>query len=160
MDRILEILFSFHGRINRITWLVFFLALAAAEFAVSALLDEMLGEAAPVAGIGELEAYFSDRAGLVAGLVFLWPSLAIDVKRWHDMGKSGWLTLVAYGPALAVYLVEELKRAGAFPPAPLPDPLLSTMGLVLLVYMILLGARKGAAGANRHGGRPGPGLSE
>ncbi len=89
----------------------------------------------------------------------MWPSLAIDVKRWHDIGRTGWLTLIAYGPAFGMFLVEELKRAGAIPATPLPAPLLSLMGLVFLVYMILLGARRGAAGDNRFGERPGPGLT-
>jgi uncharacterized membrane protein YhaH (DUF805 family) len=158
MDRILEILFSFRGRINRITWLVFFLAVGGAEAALGNLLGGVLGAAAPVAGVGRIEAYFGERAEFVAGLVFLWPSLAIDVKRWHDIGRSGWLTLIAYGPAFAMYLVEELKRAGTLPATPLPDPLLSLMGLAILVYIILLGGRKGSAGSNRFGGHPGPGL--
>ena len=62
------------------------------------LLDEMSGMPAPAAG-GPLEVYFSDRAGLMAGLIFLWPALAVDVKRWHDIGRSGWFTLIFYGPA-------------------------------------------------------------
>ncbi len=158
MERILNILFAFSGRIDRITWLVFFLALAAAESAAGTLLRDMLGTGAPAGG-NPFEAYFDDRAGLVAALIFLWPSLAVDVKRWHDIGRSGWLTLVVYGPAFAMFVVEELKGAGVLPATPLPGPLLSLMGLVFLVYIILLGARKGAAAANRFGEPPGPGLS-
>ena len=151
MDRILHDLFAFSGRIDRITWLVFFLALAAAESFSGALLRDMLGIQAPAAGGASLEDYFNDRAGFVAGLIFLWPSLAVDVKRWHDIGKSGWLTLIAYGPVFAMYLLEELKNAGLIPATPLPGPLLSMMGLAFLVYIILLGAGKGSAAANRFG---------
>jgi uncharacterized membrane protein YhaH (DUF805 family) len=151
MERILHDLFAFSGRINRITWLVFFLALAAAESFSGTLLRDMLGMQAPAAGGASLEDYFNDRAGFVAGLIFLWPSLAVDVKRWHDIGKSGWLTLIAYGPVLTMYLLEELKNAGLIPATPLPGPLLAMMGLAFLVYIILLGARKGSAAANRFG---------
>jgi len=31
-------------------------------------------------------------------LVFLWPTLAIYAKRWHDRGKSGWWTLIILIP--------------------------------------------------------------
>jgi uncharacterized membrane protein YhaH (DUF805 family) len=151
MERILHDLFTFSGRINRITWLAFFLALAAAESLSGALLRDMLGIDAPAAGGTSLEDYFNDRAGFVAGLIFLWPALAVDVKRWHDIGRSGWLALIAYGPVFAMYLLEELKNAGFIPATPLPGPLLSMMGLAFLVYIILLGARKGPAAANRFG---------
>ena len=151
MERILHGLFAFSGRIDRITWLVYFLALAAAESFSGTLLRDMLDMQAPAAGGASLEDYFNDRAGFVAGLIFLWPSLAVDIKRWHDIGKSGWLTLIAYGPAFAMYLLEELKNAGLIAATPLPGPLLAMMGLVFLVYIILLGARKGSAAANRFG---------
>jgi uncharacterized membrane protein YhaH (DUF805 family) len=159
MDRLLENLFAFKGRINRITWFVFFLTLAAMESVAGTLLEGMLGATAPVAGSNPLEAYFSGRAEFAAALIFLWPSLAIDVKRWHDIGRSGWLTLIAYGPAFALFLAEQLKQAGAISGTPLPEPLLATMALVFLVYLILLGGRKGSAAANRFGERSGPGLS-
>jgi uncharacterized membrane protein YhaH (DUF805 family) len=151
MERILHVLLAFSGRIDRITWLVFFLALAAAESFSGTLLRDMLGMQAPAAGGTSLEDYFNDRAGFVAGMIFLWPSLAVDVKRWHDIGKSGWLTLIVYGPVFAMYLLEELKNAGLIPATPVPGPLLSMMVLAFLVYIILLGARKGSAAANRFG---------
>ena len=151
MERILHGLFAFSGRIGRITWLLFFLALAAAESLSGTLLRDMLGMQAPAGGGTSLEDYFNDRAGFVAGLIFLWPSLAVDVKRWHDIGKSGWLTLIVYGPVFAMYLLEELKNAGFIPATPLTAPLFAMMGLAFLVYIILLGAGKGSAAANRFG---------
>ena len=82
----------------------------------------MLGMQAPAAGGNSLEAYFDDRAAFVAGLIFLWPSVAVDVKRWHDIGRSGWFTLIVYAPVFAMYLLEELKHAGVIPATPLPGP--------------------------------------
>ncbi len=151
MERIAYILFAFEGRINRITWLVFFAALSIAESVSAAFFREVSGMPGPAGAGSSLEAYFDDRAALLAGLIFLWPSVAVDVKRWHDMGKSGWLTLAAYGPVLAAYFFEELKNAGVIPAAPLPGGLLSLMGLVFLVYVILLAARKSSPAANRFG---------
>jgi uncharacterized membrane protein YhaH (DUF805 family) len=37
--------------------------------------------------------------GLLA-LVILWPSLAVSVKRWHDVDKSGWWVLIGLVPAI------------------------------------------------------------
>ena len=150
MEWISWVLFRFDGRIDRITWLGFFVALAAAESITGSLLREMSAMPIPTGAIPP-EDFFSDRAALVAELIFLWPSLAVDVKRWHDIGKSGWLTLGAYGPVFAMYLLEELKNAGVIPAVPLPGLLMSTLGLIFLVYLVLLAAGRGVSGTNRFG---------
>ncbi|MGO9487004.1 MAG: DUF805 domain-containing protein [Rhodomicrobium sp.] len=151
MERISYVLFAFDGRINRIAWLICFAALAIAESVLGAFLREMYGIQAPAGTGSAAEVYFGDPAAFLAGLIFLWPSLAVDVKRWHDIGRSGWLTLIAYGPVLAVYLVEKLKAADAIADTPLPPTLISLIGLVFLVYIILLAARRGSPSANRFG---------
>ena len=33
-------------------------------------------------------------------LLFLYPSLAVYTKRWHDRGKSGWWSLIALVPLI------------------------------------------------------------
>jgi uncharacterized membrane protein YhaH (DUF805 family) len=33
-------------------------------------------------------------------LVFLYPTLAVYAKRWHDRGKSGWWTLILLIPII------------------------------------------------------------
>lgn len=120
MNWVLNVLFDLDGRIKRTTWLAFYLGLSIAESLTGHFFRGMFGISdATDAGISP-EAYFEDRAALLSALIFLRPSIALDVKRWHDMGKSGWLTLIAYAPLLAIYLVEELKYAGAIPARPLP----------------------------------------
>jgi uncharacterized membrane protein YhaH (DUF805 family) len=39
-------------------------------------------------------------AMLVASLLFLWPALAIQAKRWHDVDKSAWWILINLVPAV------------------------------------------------------------
>jgi uncharacterized membrane protein YhaH (DUF805 family) len=39
-------------------------------------------------------------AMMVAGLLFLWPALAIQAKRWHDVDKSAWWILINLVPAV------------------------------------------------------------
>jgi uncharacterized membrane protein YhaH (DUF805 family) len=151
MEWISYISFALNGRINRVTWLAFFAVLAIAESVSGAVLRDLWSMPSQAGGSVSPEAYFQDRAGFLAGLIFLWPSVAVDVKRWHDIGKSGWLTLAVYGPVLTIYSAEELKSAGVLPAAPLPGALISLIGLGFLVYIILLAAKKGSPAANRFG---------
>jgi uncharacterized membrane protein YhaH (DUF805 family) len=45
----------------------------------------------------------------IVALIFLWPSLALYTKRWHDRGKSGWWTLILLIPLIgAVWALVEL----------------------------------------------------
>jgi uncharacterized membrane protein YhaH (DUF805 family) len=152
MDRISYILFDLNGRINRTTWLAFFAALAVAESVAGLLLRRMFDIPAPLESGGGFSpwAYFDDEATLFAGLMFLWPSVAVDVKRWHDMGRSGWLTAIVYGPILAVYALGA-SGAGGTLSAPVASGLLSLIGLVFLTYLIVLAARKGSPASNRFG---------
>ena len=41
-------------------------------------------------------------------LIFLWPSLAIYTKRWHDRDKSGWWSLIMFVPVVGAlwFLIE------------------------------------------------------
>lgn len=44
--------------------------------------------------------------GFIAGLALLLPGLAVDVRRLHDVGKSGWYILFALIPLVgALYLL-------------------------------------------------------
>ena len=36
--------------------------------------------------------------GYIIMLVLLWPSLAVQIKRWHDRDKSGWWQLISLVP--------------------------------------------------------------
>ncbi len=157
MDRFVFIWLHLDGRIGRRTWLLFAVLIALFEYAVEILLRRAFHWPFPdgTAGSALLPSYLGDEISLLAGVIFLWPSLAIDIKRWHDLGLSGWTVLVVYGPALALY---GLQLAGAGETIGHPDPrvagVLYLFGLVFLVYFILLAARKGMPGPNRYGPPP------
>jgi uncharacterized membrane protein YhaH (DUF805 family) len=36
----------------------------------------------------------------VMWLLFLWPALAVQVKRWHDLDRSGWWVLINFIPII------------------------------------------------------------
>ena len=45
----------------------------------------------------------------IVGLLFLYPSLAVYTKRWHDHNKSGWWTLILFVPAIGpIWMLVEL----------------------------------------------------
>jgi len=73
-------LLSFKGRVSRAPFLAFNLAVTIFYFGMLFVLgrDETDSE--------EITVLF-----MVAFL--LWPSLAVQVKRWHDLNKSGWFIL-------------------------------------------------------------------
>jgi uncharacterized membrane protein YhaH (DUF805 family) len=54
--------------------------------------------------LAALSAFVSPFIGF-AGVLFIWPWIAIHVKRFHDSGKSGWMTLAMVGLAIVASLV-------------------------------------------------------
>jgi len=98
----LNFFFGFHGRIRRSNY--FFGALAAC-FVYSAL--AVTGIAASGLSInGDLDdlAWNFDPSpvtvaiGCVVGLLSLWSMLALTVKRWHDVGMTGWFSILTLPP--------------------------------------------------------------
>lgn len=43
--------------------------------------------------------------GVLISLALIWPNVAITVKRLHDMGRTGWLALVPFVVAIAMFIV-------------------------------------------------------
>ncbi len=157
MDRFVFIWLNLHGRIDRRTWLLFAVLIALFEYATESVLRRLFHWPFPegTAGSALLPSYLGDEISLLAGVIFLWPSLAIDVKRWHDIGISGWTVLAVYSPAIVLY---GLELAGAGGSVAHPDPrvavFLYIFGLLFLVYFILLAARRGMPRPNRYGPPP------
>jgi uncharacterized membrane protein YhaH (DUF805 family) len=82
-----NVLFSFQGRIGRCDFWLTSLPLGLVHFVVESFLDGA--------------AKNSDGVALTAVLlclvwlpVFVWASLATQVKRWHDRDRSGWMVLI------------------------------------------------------------------
>jgi uncharacterized membrane protein YhaH (DUF805 family) len=82
-----KLLFSFEGRINRQPYWLFNVALIVV-LGVTAAIDMSIGDPEP--------------GFLSVGLMLFswWPSLAIQVKRWHDRDKSGWWVLISLIPVI------------------------------------------------------------
>ena len=88
---------DFSGRARRKEYWMFILFNLI--FAVVAMvLDNMLGIAWESIGYGPIYALY--------GLAVLIPGLALIVRRLHDIGKSGWMFLVAFIPiAGAIWII-------------------------------------------------------
>lgn len=117
-----NLLFSFEGRVGRGPYWGLFLVSVVLFGGLTAMsVMSALNAADPAAaGGGALSA-----VTMIAGLLFLWPALAIQAKRWHDVDKSAWWILIALVPAVG--------------------------GLIALVFN---GFIAGTPGANRFGPAP------
>jgi len=127
----LKLLWSFYGRIGRLAyfgglWLntAWAAAAVAAVVYIAHNLDPRPGEPLGVA-LGSF---------ILAGIaLFVWAKLALAAKRFHDLGKSGWLSLVIAIPVFGfiAFIFLLFARGDAFDNAygpaqrqiaPLPQP--------------------------------------
>ena len=157
MDRFLFIWLHLKGRIDRRTWLLFAVLIALLEYVTELILRRAFHWPFPAASPGSplLPAYLGDEISHLTALIFLWPLLAIDIKRWHDLGMSGWTLLLVYGPAVVLYGLGFEGFGGTIDhPDQRVAAFLYLFGLAVLVYFIILAARKGMAESNQYGPPP------
>lgn len=105
-----------------------------------------------------------------AGLVLLVPHLAIGFKRFHDMGKPGWLVVIpwllwygAFGMMVAAFGTEILTNSNAMSTMD-PETFLATGGasfgamaiaaVISLGFWLWLGIGASQPGANKYGPNP------
>jgi len=90
-----QIIFSFTGRIGRGT----FWAIWCSMMGVSLIIGLVIGGIAGSGPDGEVTA-------IVVYFLYLipcvWIGLAMQVKRWHDRDKSGWMVLINFIPVLGL----------------------------------------------------------
>lgn len=82
----LALFISFHGRIGLKVWWIAQLSFAAL-LVLAATLELMLDTGRSYGALFD---------GFVA--ICTWPMLALQTKRWHDRGKSGWWCLINFIP--------------------------------------------------------------
>lgn len=116
---------DFSGRSCRREYWMFTLLNVIVIFALALIVSLGMGLGSIAGDVGL--AIFAGIGGLVFGiygLAVIVPSIAVQVRRFHDQDKSGWFVLLAFIPYLG--------------------------GLILLVFMLLEGTR----GPNRFGPDP------
>jgi uncharacterized membrane protein YhaH (DUF805 family) len=100
---------SFEGRINRQPFWMATLVLWVASIAVAIVASILFGSQSTAAFTIQI----------ILGLVFLWPSVAVAVKRYHDRDKSGWWILILFIPIIG--LVWYIVELGFLPGTPGPN---------------------------------------
>jgi uncharacterized membrane protein YhaH (DUF805 family) len=121
-----DLLFGFHGRANRAKfWLV-----ALGIFVIEVIIFAALGGTTAMSTDPEQAmANIGPGVGIVLfvfGIVALWISIAVAVKRYHDRNKSGWWVLIVFVPIIGGiwYLIEcGFLRGTPGPNDYGPDPL-------------------------------------
>ncbi len=87
-----QILFSFRGRITRSTYWFSFLGIVLMMIALMLL----------VSAIGLDESIVNGFFFMIYG-IFIWSSIAVQVKRWHDRDKSGSWVLISFVPLIGPF---------------------------------------------------------
>jgi uncharacterized membrane protein YhaH (DUF805 family) len=96
-------LFSFEGRVSRSTYWVVSIITSVGGCITIMFGPDVLAVADP-ARVSEIGVYLTLLAVSVFSLPFLWVSLAVQAKRWHDLGKSGWMSLIIFIPIVGALL--------------------------------------------------------
>jgi uncharacterized membrane protein YhaH (DUF805 family) len=106
---------SFQGRISRQPFWLGLLALLVIQWVLMLVLSmvfgfSMMGTVDPNMPPDQAmsQAMGAMVPSLILALIFLYPSLAIYTKRWHDRNKSGWWSLILFVPIIGAiwFLVE------------------------------------------------------
>ncbi len=84
-----DVLFSFKGRIKRLTYWKAMIGMYLVFFLLAFLAGAMQLSEDVIGGLM-----------LLLYIPLIWISLAVQVKRWHDRDKSGWFVLVGLIPVI------------------------------------------------------------
>lgn len=108
--------------------------------------------------------------GALLSIALIWPNIAITVKRLHDMGHAGWLTIipwiagiVAIGGIIATVGMTAIERGGNLEsedPAVIWSMIGPALGIVAVVFLVQfgfllwIGLTDSQPGQNRYGPNP------
>lgn len=156
---LVSLLFSFKGRINRKQYWLGSTMLGFVNFLAN-MMSSMLTfsatmEKAPADRIAAMASQSVVTLPLFA-LVF-WCSLAVQVKRFHDRGRSGWFSVA---PLVAITLLVVSIVGSAFANAPLSTmineaaPYFWLLMLICVAFFIDLGCLPSVEGPNKFGDPP------
>ena len=126
---IVSLLTSFEGRINRAKWWLGLVILVIVQWIIWYIVAMTMGvdlmTSNDPAQMEQTMTVIGIPIGIIS-LIFLYPSLALYTKRWHDRGKSGWWTLIILIPIIGgIWALIELGilRGTVGPNQYGPDPL-------------------------------------
>jgi uncharacterized membrane protein YhaH (DUF805 family) len=91
--------------------------------------------------------------GLIS-LALLIPTIAVQVRRLHDIDWSGWWVMTYYGPYLLTFVLSILAISTNTPSLQIVGVILSLVSWLALIVLIVLYCLPGTVGPNRFGGDP------
>jgi uncharacterized membrane protein YhaH (DUF805 family) len=119
---------AWHGRLGRLR----FLAYGATAYLVYMLLAAAVGLAAGISGAGPKAIGVVVWVLLIPYLVFV---LLVTIRRSHDMGWSGWMSLLAFVPLVGLIWLFKAGSPGANDHGAPPPP--NTIGVKIAAFGIL-----------------------
>lgn len=156
-----SLLFSFRGRINRKqywigTTLVSFVSIILQMMASAMRAGSYAAEKDPDSTLSSVLG--ASALVLPLSIVVLWCSLAVQFKRFHDRGRTGWISMA---PIVVMLLMVITIVSDVFSGAPLQTTVVNMLpyfGILMLIglgFFIDLGCMPGADGPNKYGPPPG-----
>lgn len=150
---LVALLFSFQGRINRNQYwlgsmgagLIGFIAFFAITLMSASPADAPKGAATP----GMLTSLLT----LPVMVALTWAGLALQVKRFHDRGRSGYFVLAPLLPWVIIVTTIASAVAIDAPPASVVGSILPWFGVLVLINLFLLvdlGMLAGTPGPNKY----------
>jgi uncharacterized membrane protein YhaH (DUF805 family) len=153
----LQLLFGFQGRISRTQyWAGNVLVGAGLLTLFAVVVAPVLNAHSPAAALGEIRRVAPVLAPV--STITLWMRFALQVKRFHDRGRTGWLALVGLLPWFALgWVAGRLANAGAGALMEVQHVLPAILAAMLFSAAILteLGGMPGTPNENRFGLPPG-----
>ena len=157
-------LFSFRGRINRAQYWLGSLGVGVGAALAISIAIAVAGPPPSAEKTGYLQA--AALFLLIVGAITLlstWCSLALQVKRFHDRGQSGWLSLAPFAPLIGLIstLLGAMEAGASAPEAGAAAvPYLLALWAINLAVFINLGCLGSVNGPNTYGDPPGTGFSQ
>lgn len=157
---LVSLLFSFKGRVNRTQyWLgnigvniAHWIAMVVLSSAAAVTAAQTKNAAAALATLGSQLALV-----IPVSMATAWIAMALQVKRFHDRGQSGWWAMLPMAPM--VFAMTNIGTALAEQWS--PERLIGSMGLPLTAFLVIcvgmfvnLGCLPGTQGQNKYGDPP------
>lgn len=160
--------FDFKGRSRRKEYWMYTLFVVIVSFVLT-FLDSMLGLGGSATGDADLTGTSVGASGAMSGgllsnifsLATIIPSLAVGVRRLHDLDRSGWWILLPLGPILlglilmgASFMSAMSGGSAGFSGIALFGVIVMLGGLACAILLLVWYCTPGTAGPNRFGEDP------
>lgn len=152
---LVSLLFGFNGRIGRSQYWLASIGVNVVYFMFVFAANAIIGPVPAKADPGGL--LVGSLLLLVTGVFTTWAALAVQVKRFHDRGQSGWLAALPLAPIFLIVWTFIDGFLNGHPPISVVSaiiPLILLMMLIGLFFFINLGCLPGTDGPNKYDGGP------